>query len=69
MTDASLELRELCKRFPLGGGLFSPKKELHAVNNVSLLLPPGQTLGLVGADAPETAAFETRYFFSAFEIV
>ncbi|HJB65215.1 MAG TPA: ABC transporter ATP-binding protein [Candidatus Mailhella merdavium] len=48
MTDASLELRELCKRFLLGGGLFSPKKELHAVNNVSLLLPPGQTLGLVG---------------------
>ena len=26
-------------------------------------------INLHGSDAPETAAFETRYFFSAFEIV
>lgn len=48
MHDALLELRGIGKRFPLGGGFLSPRRELHAVSDVSLSLAPGETLGLVG---------------------
>ncbi len=48
LPEAGLELRGLGKRFFLGGGLFSPRRELHAVSDVSLCLAPGETLGLVG---------------------
>ena len=40
---ALLEIESLCKRFPLGHG-----RELHAVNDVSLTVEQGESLGLVG---------------------
>lgn len=44
-----VEVTNLCKFFPVkGGGLFQPKKYVHAVNNVNLFVYKGETLGLVG---------------------
>jgi oligopeptide transport system ATP-binding protein len=44
-----LEIRDLKKYFPLGGGLFSSRKgEVRAVDGVSLKVEEGETLGLVG---------------------
>jgi ABC-type glutathione transport system ATPase component len=45
-----LEVRNLTKVFPLGESLFGggAKGEVHAVNDVSLDLHAGETLGLVG---------------------
>jgi peptide/nickel transport system ATP-binding protein len=44
-----LKAEGLCKTFTLRSGLFSGRKRtIHAVNGVSLELPPGATLGLVG---------------------
>jgi len=44
-----LEVRNLKKYFPVGGGLFSRRKgEVKAVDGVSLKIEEGETLGLVG---------------------
>jgi peptide/nickel transport system ATP-binding protein len=43
-----LELSHISHTFSLGGGLFAPKRELHALNDVSLQLKKGDVLGLVG---------------------
>jgi len=43
-----LEARDLCVTYTLRGGLMSPRKEVRAVDHVSLALKQGQTLGLVG---------------------
>jgi peptide/nickel transport system ATP-binding protein len=44
-----LKVENLCKSFVLRAGLFSGRKRtIHAVNGVSLELPHGTTLGLVG---------------------
>ena len=44
-----LEIRNLKKYFPVGGGFFSGKKgDLKAVDGVSLTVEDGETLGLVG---------------------
>ena len=44
-----LEVHNVTKYFPLGGGLFSkPKAWARAVNQVSFSLASGETLGLVG---------------------
>ena len=44
-----LEVRNLKKYFPVGGGLFSRRKgEVKAVDSVSLTVEEGETLGLVG---------------------
>ena len=44
-----LEIRNLKKYFPVGGGLFSRRKgEVKAVDGVSLKIEEGETLGLVG---------------------
>jgi len=40
----AVEVRELVKRYPLGGG----KGVVHAVNGVSFGIRPGETLALVG---------------------
>ncbi|PPC79281.1 ABC transporter ATP-binding protein [Pokkaliibacter plantistimulans] len=48
MPDFALELCGLSRYFQLKKGLFKPATVLKAVNNVSLRIPPGQTLGLVG---------------------
>ena len=39
---------KLEKRFPAGGGIFSARREVHAVRDVSLEIEKGKTLGLVG---------------------
>ena len=44
-----LKAEDLCKTFTLRSGWFSgPTRTIHAVNGVSLALPRGKTLGLVG---------------------
>lgn len=44
-----LEIEGLFKTFDLGGGLFSrSKRRIHAVNDVTLAIHAGTTLGLVG---------------------
>src|SRR3990167_8063120 len=44
-----LEIRNLKKYFPVGGGFFSQRAgEVKAVDGVSLTVEEGETLGLVG---------------------
>ena len=43
-----LSVRELTVRFPVRGPVFQAKKQVHAVENISFDLFPGETLGLVG---------------------
>lgn len=42
--SGTAEVRDLVKRYPLGGG----KGAVHAVNGVSFVIRPGETLALVG---------------------
>ncbi len=47
--DAIIEVEHLTKRFPASGGVFqSGKGEVHAVEDVSLRVLRGETLGIVG---------------------
>ncbi|WP_251977215.1 ABC transporter ATP-binding protein [Salinicola avicenniae] len=46
--EIALELCALSKTFTLGGGFFRQGRTLHAVNDVSLRVPRGQVMGLVG---------------------
>jgi oligopeptide transport system ATP-binding protein len=47
--DVLLEVRDLVKHFPVGGGLFGGKPGLvRAVDGVSFTIRRGETLGLVG---------------------
>lgn len=53
MTEALLEVRNVCKEFPLSRGVIgrlkrAPRQAVHAVDGVSLSVAPGTTLGLVG---------------------
>lgn len=48
MNDTILEIKGLCKDFPIAQGAFRKPKLLHAVNHVSLSLARGETLGVVG---------------------
>ncbi len=43
-----LEVKDLKKYYPAGGGLFKPQKFVKAVDGVSFTLEKGETLGLVG---------------------
>ncbi len=43
-----LEVQELVKFFPVGGGLFKKPEMNRAVDNVSFTIAEGETLGLVG---------------------
>ena len=48
-TEPLLSVRNLSKRFPVGKSFFGkPKKWVHAVNNVSFDIMPGETFALVG---------------------
>ena len=47
-TPSILSTRSLTKHFSVGGGLFSEKKLVRAVNDVVIDIKPGETLGLVG---------------------
>ena len=44
----ALEIKNLCKTFRTGGGLFKPVREVRAVDDVSLTVARGEVLGLVG---------------------
>ncbi|GAB4015728.1 MAG: dipeptide ABC transporter ATP-binding protein [Bdellovibrio sp.] len=49
MSEYLLEVSNLCKRFPIKGGLFGREiGAVNAVNNVSFKIRKGETLGLVG---------------------
>jgi ABC-type oligopeptide transport system ATPase subunit len=49
VSDPLLLVHNLCKAFPMGGGLFGRgRRWLRAVDGVSLSLSRGETLGLVG---------------------
>ena len=43
-----VEVRDLCKHFPLAGGWFEPKLYVRAVDGVSLTLRRGEVFGLAG---------------------
>ena len=45
---ALLEVKDLKKYYPAGGGLFTPQKFVKAVDGVSFSLEKGEILGLVG---------------------
>jgi oligopeptide transport system ATP-binding protein len=47
--DVLLEVRDLVKHFPVGGGVFTgPRAVVRAVDGVSFTIRRGETLGLVG---------------------
>jgi len=49
MTQALLEVKDLVKYYPIGGGLFGRNKAyVQAVDGVSFEIYPGETFGLVG---------------------
>ena len=43
-----LEVCDLKKYYPAGGGFFAPKRFVKALDGVSFTLEKGETLGLVG---------------------
>ena len=49
MTEPLLKVKNLKKYFPIRGGLLSREvARVHAVDDVSFTMQPGETLGLVG---------------------
>lgn len=49
MSENLIEVKNLCKRFPIKGGLFGKEVgAVNAVNNISFSIKKGETLGLVG---------------------
>jgi oligopeptide/dipeptide ABC transporter ATP-binding protein len=46
--SALLEVRNLTKRFSVGGGPFRKARSMHAVNGVSFDMPEGRVIGVVG---------------------
>lgn len=49
MSEYLIEVKDLCKRFPIKGGLLGREVgSVNAVNNVSFKIKKGETLGLVG---------------------
>lgn len=47
-NDVILEVKNLCKYFPINKGMFKEKSYVKAVDNVSFTIKRGETLGLVG---------------------
>jgi len=47
-ANALIELQHLKKYFPVGGGFLQKQKQLRAVDDVSVRIEKGETLGLVG---------------------
>jgi len=47
-AQALLTVRGLTKHFPVRGDLFSPRKTVHAVDDVSFEVIKGETVGIVG---------------------
>ncbi|HGH5481399.1 TPA: ATP-binding cassette domain-containing protein, partial [Staphylococcus pseudintermedius] len=49
MTDYILEVNDLKQYYPIKGGVFQRKiGEVKAVDGISFVIEPGQTVGLVG---------------------
>ena len=48
MSEPLAEMRNLERRFRVGGGLFGSGRDLRAVNGVSLTIRSGEALGIVG---------------------
>jgi oligopeptide transport system ATP-binding protein len=49
MSEPLLRVNQLVKNFPIRGGILSRQiDQVHAVDNISFELSPGETLGLVG---------------------
>ncbi|MGH8733767.1 MAG: ATP-binding cassette domain-containing protein, partial [Burkholderiales bacterium] len=49
MSEVLLQVENLVKHFPVGGGMFSgPTAVVRAVDDVSFTIRRGETLGLVG---------------------
>ena len=49
MSEYLIEVKDLCKKFPIKGGLLGREiGAVNAVNNVSFKIKKGETLGLVG---------------------
>jgi oligopeptide transport system ATP-binding protein len=48
MNNPIIEVTNLKKYFPLGGGFFSQAEMVRAVDDISFTMDPGKTLGLVG---------------------
>ena len=48
MTRPVLEVRDLTKRYPVRGGLFSAGRSVHALEGVTLSVARGETLAIVG---------------------
>ena len=46
--SASIELREVAKIFPQSAGMFAPARLVRAVDGVSLAVPAGACVGIVG---------------------
>ena len=46
--SALLQAHALTRSFTLGGGFFQPRRTLHAVNGVDLVINKGEVLGIVG---------------------
>ena len=48
-NETILEVRDLVKHFPMGGGFFGQnQKVVHAVNGITFKVRKGETLGIVG---------------------
>ncbi len=48
MPDPLLEVRSISHIFQMSGGLFSKRRQLRALDDVSLQIMPGEVLGIVG---------------------
>ena len=48
MSEALVSIKDIVKTFPVNKGLFAKKKFVHAVNDVSFEIMPGETFSLVG---------------------
>lgn len=48
MREALVSVKNVVKTFPVNKGLFARKKFVHAVNDVSFEIMPGETFSLVG---------------------
>ncbi|BCL62091.1 hypothetical protein DGMP_27840 [Desulfomarina profundi] len=51
MDEYALQIENLAKEYKVSGGMFRSRKTLKAVNGVSLAIPKGSILGLVGNPA------------------
>ena len=51
MSEPLLSVKNMKKTFQANGGMFSKKKFVHAVNDVSFDIYPGETFSLVASPA------------------